>query len=261
MEGSLGRAVCVLTGASRGFGRALAGLLAPLLAPGSLLVLSARSDEALRQVEAELGAGRLGLRVVRVPADLGAEAGLQQLLGCVRELPRPEGLQRLLLINNAGTLGDVSKGFVDLADSAEVNDYWALNLTSTLCLTSNILKAFQDSPGLHKTVVNISSLCALQPFKGWALYCAGKAARDMMFQVLATEEPSVRVLSYAPGPLDTDMQHTARETSVDPELRLRLQELKTKGELVDCGLSAQKLLNLLQKDTFKSGAHVDFYDE
>lgn len=99
----------------------------------------------------------------------------------------------------SGTLGDVSKGFVDLADPAEVNNYWALNLTSMLCLTSSILKAFPDSPGLSRTVVNISSLCALQPFKGWGLYCSGKAARDMMFQVLAAEEPGVRVLSYAPG--------------------------------------------------------------
>lgn len=101
-EGSLGRTLCVLTGASRGFGRALALLLAPLLSPGSVLVLTARNDEALRQLEAELGAGRPGLRVVRVPADLGAEAGVQRLLGALHELPRPEGLQRVLLINNAG---------------------------------------------------------------------------------------------------------------------------------------------------------------
>ncbi|XP_076990671.1 sepiapterin reductase [Tamandua tetradactyla] len=260
MEGGLGRAVCVLTGASRGFGRVLAPLLAPLLSPGSTMVISARNDEALRKLEAELGAGWPGLRVVRVPADLGAEAGLQQLLGALRELPRPEGLQRLLLINNAGTLGDVSKGFVDLADPAEMNSYWALNLTSMLCLTSSILKSFPGCPGLSRIVVNISSLCALEPFKGWAMYCAGKAARDMMFRVLAAEEPTVRVLSYAPGPLDTDMQQLARETSVDPDLRERLQALKRKGELVDCRTSAQKLLSLLLKDTFESGAHVDFYN-
>lgn len=260
-EGVLGRTVCVLTGASRGFGRALALLLARLLSPGSLLVLTARNDEALRQLEAEVGAEQSGLRVVRVPVDLGTDAGVQQLLGTLRGLPGPEGLQRLLLINNAGTLGDVSKGFVNLDDPAEVNNYWALNLTSTLCLTSSILKTFPDSPGLSRTVVNISSLCALQPFKGWVLYCAGKAARDMMFQVLAAEEPSVRVLSYAPGPLDTDMQQLARETSMDPDLRKSLQELKTKGQLVDCRASAQKLLSLLQEDVFKSGAHVDFYDK
>lgn len=100
--GSLGRAVCLLTGASRGFGRALAPFLAQLLSPGSVLLLSARSDDALQEVEAELGAGRPGLRVLRVPADLGSDAGLQQLLRALRELPRPEGLQRLLLINNAG---------------------------------------------------------------------------------------------------------------------------------------------------------------
>ncbi|XP_027284541.1 sepiapterin reductase isoform X2 [Cricetulus griseus] len=260
-EGGLGCTVCVLTGASRGFGRALAPLLARLLSPGSVLLLSARSDLALLQLEEELCTQHPGLRVLRAAADLGTEAGVQQLLCTVRKLPRPEGLQRLLLINNAGTLGDISKGFLDVSDPAEVNNYWALNLTSMLCLTSGTLNAFPDSPGLSKTVVNISSLCALEPFKGWGLYCAGKAARDMLYQVLAAEEPSVRVLSYAPGPLDTDMQQLARETSKDPELRTRLQELKSKGKLVDCGSSAQKLLTLLQKNTFQSGAHIDFYDK
>uniref|UniRef100_A0A8D2JPB7 Sepiapterin reductase n=1 Tax=Sciurus vulgaris TaxID=55149 RepID=A0A8D2JPB7_SCIVU len=203
-EGGFGRTLCVLTGASRGFGRALATLLARLLSPGSVWRQSWWRSTP-------------GLRVVPVPADLGSDAGLQQLLGALRDLPRPEGLQRLLLINNAATLGDISKVFQTLSDPAE-------------------------------------------PFKGWTLYCAGKAARTMMFQVLAAEEPSVRVLSYAPGALDTDMQLLARETTVDLDLRKRLQDMKTNGELVDCGMSAQKLLNLLQRDTFESGAHVDFYD-
>lgn len=85
---------------------------------------------------------------------------------------------------------------------------------------------------------------------------------------LVTPPPSTytaRVLSpLSPqllGPLDTDMQQEARETSVDPELRKNLQELKTQGRLVDCKVSAQKLLDLLQKDQFASGAHIDFYDE
>lgn len=72
LKGGLGRVACVLTGASRGFGRTLALLLAPMLSPGSMLVLSARNDEALQQLEAELGTGQPGLRVVRVPADLGS---------------------------------------------------------------------------------------------------------------------------------------------------------------------------------------------
>lgn len=138
--------------------------------------------------------------MVWVPADLGTKAGLQRLLGDLCELPRPKSLQEKLMINNADTLGDVFKGFVDLADPAAMNSYWALNLTSVLCLTSSILKAFPDSPGLSRTVVNISSLRVLHPFKSWTLHCAKKATGKMMFQILATEEPSVRELSYAPGP-------------------------------------------------------------
>lgn len=187
--------------------------------------------------------------------------GYLEELGRAGREESPACPELLLRVGFSGSLGDVSKGFVDLSDSTQVNNYWALNLTSMLCLTSSVLKAFPASPGLNRTVVNISSLCALQPFKGWALYCAGKAARDMLFQVLALEEPNVRVLNYAPGPLDTDMQQLARETSMDPDMRKGLQELKAKGKLVDCKVSAQKLLSLLQKDEFKSGAHVDFYDK
>ncbi|XP_036607367.1 sepiapterin reductase-like [Trichosurus vulpecula] len=258
MEGILGRTLCIVTGASRGFGRSLALLLAPRLAAGSVLMLTARNKEALRTLSDELGKAKPDLQVLCVSADLGSEAGLQRLL---EALPRPPDLQRLLLINNAGSLGDVSKNVVDFADPAEVNDYWALNVTSTLCLTSGVLRAFPPSPGLKRTVVNISSLCAVKPFKSWSLYCAGKAARNMMFSVLAEEEPSVRVLSYAPGPLDTDMQQEAGQRTKDLDVREAVSKLRERQSLLDCAVSAQKLLDLLVGDTFESGAHIDFFDK
>ncbi|KFQ24701.1 Sepiapterin reductase, partial [Mesitornis unicolor] len=167
---------------------------------------------------------------------------------------------RLLLVNNAGSLGDISKSFLDLTDPDEINSYFAFNVTSALCLTSTALQAFGQRPGSSRMVVNVSSLCALKPFKNWALYCSGKAARDMMFQVLALEEPDVRVLNYAPGPLDTDMQLLARTKTADPEMRQYFQSLQESGQLIDCTVSAQKLLRLLEEDTFSSGAHVDFYN-
>ncbi|NXA49913.1 SPRE reductase, partial [Nothocercus julius] len=160
----------------------------------------------------------------------------------------------------AGSLGDVSKTFVDLTDPDEINSYLAFNVTSALCLTSAALRAFGKRPGARRAVVNVSSLCAVKPFRTWALYCGGKAARDMVFQVLALEEPDVRVLSYAPGPLDTDMQLLARTKTGDAEMREHFQGLHERGELIDCDVSAQKLLRLLEEDAFPSGAHVDFYD-
>nr|XP_033809447.1 sepiapterin reductase [Geotrypetes seraphini] len=257
----LGRALCVLSGASRGLGRSLALQLCPQLGAGSVLLLLARNEQALVELEAELK-GRCPEVLVRcvAQADLATEAGLQRALSAVRELAGAGEVQQLIVVNNAGSLGNVSKFFVDFSDPVEVNNYFALNITSALCLTSTVLQKFPKHSGLRRTVVNISSLCALQPFKSWTLYCTGKAARDMMFQVLAVEEPDVRVISYAPGPLNTDMQELARTESGDLELCQMLIDLKNKGGLIDCDVSSQKLVKLLLEDKFESGAHIDFYD-
>ncbi|NXL77112.1 SPRE reductase, partial [Leptocoma aspasia] len=245
--------------------------LAPQLGPGAVLLLLARSAEALAELAAELRAGATGsdtgsdsgsaeLRVQSVAADLGCEEGLRRAGAALRELLQDSSFGRLLLVNNAGSLGDISKSFLDLTDLQEINTYFSFNISSALCLTSTALRAFGARPGCSRTVVNISSLCAQEPFPSWALYCSGKAARDMMFRVLALEEPGLRVLSYAPGPLDTDMQLLARTRTADLGMRQHFQRLQEKGQLIDSSVSAQKLLRLLQEDSFPSGAHVDFYD-
>lgn len=84
-------------------------------------------------------------------------------------------------------------------DMDEVDRYMSMNVSSVLCLTAGILQMFPARAGLRRCVVNVSSLCAVQPFPSWVLYCTGKAARDMMFRVLAKEESELRVLNYAPG--------------------------------------------------------------
>lgn len=80
-----------------------------------------------------------------------------------------------------------------------MNSYLSLNVSSALALTAGMLKVFPCRPGLQWSVVNISSLFAVQPLPNWVLYCSAKAARKMMFCVLAEEEANVKVLSYSPG--------------------------------------------------------------
>ena len=53
----------------------------------------------------------------------------------------------------------------------------------------------------------------------FGLLISGKATRDMMFRVLALEEPKLQVLNYAPGPLNTNMQVEARTLTGDDDLR------------------------------------------
>ena len=126
-----------------------------------------------------------------------------------------------------------------------------------------------------KVIVNVSSLAAIQAFPSWGVYCSGKgiafhntandllpAARDMLHKVLAEEEAksNVRVLNYAPGPLDTEMQRITRETCSDETLRATFAKMYEEGKLVSPDDSAQKLLLLLDEDNYTQGQHIDYFD-
>jgi sepiapterin reductase len=124
-------------------------------------------------------------------------------------------------------------------------------------------------------VVNVSSLTAIMAAPAMSLYCAGKSARDMFHLVLAEEQRKkwgsttaearreIRVLNYAPGPLDTDMQSAIRAAeAANASLGRAYTDMKENGQLVDMDKSAEKLVKLVRtKGAFVSGAHVDYYDE
>uniref|UniRef100_UPI003AACE37D sepiapterin reductase-like n=1 Tax=Centroberyx gerrardi TaxID=166262 RepID=UPI003AACE37D len=258
----LGRALCIITGASRGFGRTVSREISRLFKPGSVLVLAARSSDDLRALQADLaaaGADGTGLVVQCVVADLGGKEGVESVIRASKEAASVD-IDHLILVNNAASLGDVSRYAKSFIDMSEVDSYLSLNVSSALCLTAGVLQAFPQRPGLRRTVVNVTSLCALQPFPSWVLYCTGKAAREMMFRVLAEEEPDLRVLNYAPGPLDTAMQAEARSSTADPSIRQSFSAMFSQGQLLSCEASCAKLMKLLLEDEYASGAHLDFYD-
>ncbi|XP_056259984.1 sepiapterin reductase a [Seriola aureovittata] len=258
----LGRALCIITGASRGFGRTAAREMSRRMKPRSVLVLVARTGDDLRSLQAELAEseeGRAGLVAECVAADLGQAEGVESVVRASKER-FCQDIDHIILVNNAASLGDVSRYTKSFTNMAEVNSYLSLNVSSCLCLTASILQAFPQRPGLRRTVINISSLCALKPFRSWGLYCTGKAARDMMFKVLAEEEPDLRVLNYSPGPLDTDMLTEARTRTVDPTLRKSFTDMFAQGQVLTCEQSCAKLMKLLLDDSYTSGDHVDIYD-
>uniref|UniRef100_A0A3Q2XFT8 Sepiapterin reductase-like n=1 Tax=Hippocampus comes TaxID=109280 RepID=A0A3Q2XFT8_HIPCM len=246
---TLGRCMCIITGASKGFGRALAHLVLNYLKTGSVLLLVARSRPLLQQLKEELLQNLKDMQEITIfctVADLSTKEGVEDTVAMARQQSLKE-IDHVLLINNAASLGDISP-FENFTELERVNSYLAFNVSSVLALTAGMLQAFPPRAGLQWSVVNCSSMFAVQALPSWVLYCTAKAARDMMFRVLAVENPNVKVLSYAPGPMDTQMQEDIR----------RLTGIQY--HLHPCRDSAAKLMRLLLDNDFVTACHVDFFD-
>lgn len=254
----------VVTGASRGLGQALCVGLAEKFGGDLMIVGMARSEDGLKKTAAKVDGVNSKTKFIPIVMDLStADAGgLSSALDLTFKREGTSGSpKRALIIHNAGSLGHL-KYLRDQQDLTHAVEYFRFNVSSVISLNAIFLDYMKTHhPRTSLEVVNISSLCALQPFKSWGLYCSGKAARDMLFRVLAAEEPDITVLNYAPGPLDNEMQATARSATADQELRSAFANMKDEGKLLSCEESARKFVRILDVKKFKSGDHVDYYDE
>ena len=192
--------VAIVTGASRGLGRALADALA---AAGYQLIVDARDGAALRATAAELRA-RYDLpasRVHPIAGDITDAAHRADLAAAARAAG---GVS--LLVNNAGTLG-VSP-LPALADypPADLLAAFEINVVAPIALTQLLLP---DLRRLGGAVLSVTSDAAIEAYAGWGGYGAAKAALEQACHVLAAEEPAVRVWWVDPGDLRTQMHQQA----------------------------------------------------
>lgn len=257
----------IITGASRGFGRALTLSLVQISAPLHLRITASLSSASqLASLSAEIKEQRasrqLKTTVECMTADLSDTKGLATTSSLLFSAPNAEAYSHMVFINNHGSLGQLS--LAGTHDPMKMATAFDINVTSSCFLASEAIKLSKSlAADTHCQLVNVSSLCALQPFQSWSIYCAGKAAREMYYRTMAEElrGTNVKTLNYAPGPLDTDMQKEIREgADVHEETRQYFVDMKAKGTLVSPEASAAKLVRVLLKNSFESGAHVDYYD-
>jgi len=124
-----------------------------------------------------------------------------------------ENASEVLLINNAGNLGEI--GWMGKIADQPVRHGLILNLVSPAILCNRFLKQTQIA-GLKRSILNISSGAAQNPYDGWAMYCSSKAGLDMLSETIALErklagDTLTRIFSVAPGVIDTPMQDTIRK--------------------------------------------------
>jgi NAD(P)-dependent dehydrogenase (short-subunit alcohol dehydrogenase family) len=184
--------IALITGASRGLGRAAAHALARR--GWSLIVDARRADD--------LADAMRGLAdVVALPGDVtdpGHRAGLAAAVG------RAGGLD--VLVNNASRLGPSPQPLLRDYPLDELGRVYESNVVAPLALIQLLTAPLAAAAG---TIVNVSSDAAVEAYPGWGGYGSSKAALDQLTAVLAAEEPSLRCYAFDPGDMRTDMHQQA----------------------------------------------------
>jgi len=190
--------LAVITGASRGLGRILAGFLAR---QGHILIITARGEADLRKAAAELSS--TGSPVVSIPGDVSDGAHRRRILEAAERWGRID-----LLVNNASDLGDTPLPPLGKAARETFRRVLEVNTIAPLALIQEALPLLMRSHGL---VVNISSDAAVGGYQGWGMYGSSKAALDLVTKTIAAElrEDGVAVVSVDPGDMRTKMQQDA----------------------------------------------------
>ena len=181
--------VAVITGASRGLGRALAVELADR---GWRLVVDARSvaDLATKLPQATVLEG-----------DVTDDGHRRDLAAAV------EGLGRLdLLVNNASDLGPSPLPALSGVPLAAARVVFETNVVAPLALIQRLLPPLRRTGGC---LLDLSSDAAAEAYAGWGVYGASKAALDQLTAVLGVEEPHVRTYAVDPGDMRTAMHQAA----------------------------------------------------
>jgi NAD(P)-dependent dehydrogenase (short-subunit alcohol dehydrogenase family) len=190
--------IALVTGASRGLGRALA---AGLAREGYDLILDARDGPALAAAARAIGSDGSSGAVTAIAGDVTDPAHRADLR---RAAEAAGGLD--LLVNNAGTLGASPPPALADYPVTALRAAFEVNVIAPLALTQLVLPLLRARGG---AVLNVTSDAAVEAYAGWGGYGATKAALEQASHVLAAEELAVRVWWADPGDLRTDMHQAA----------------------------------------------------
>lgn len=192
MEKLLDGKVAIITGGSKGIGKATAELF---VQEGASIVICARGEEALRRTEAELNA--MGGNVLAIQADIGSVEDCKRVFeAAIRGFGKLD-----ILVNNAGVS---SMQTIDNISDEEFFRVMNTNLVGTFNFCREAIKFM--GPNHCGAIVNVSSTTSLRPLGGVA-YVASKHAINGMTRSIGLQYAGtgIRCNCVCPGPTNTEM--------------------------------------------------------
>ena len=235
--GSLNGKVAIVTGASRGIGRAIAEVFAR---EGARVVICGRKQETLNQV-----AGEIGPSVKPIACHVGRADQIDNLLGVTaREFGAVD-----ILVNNAAT--NISFGPCLEVEEAQFDKMIEINLKSAFRLVKAIAPGMCDRGS--GSIINIASVAGLRPQRYSLLYSMTKAALIMMTKSYALElgPKGVRVNAIAPGLIQTALSEHYWKDKAQRDAVLSKQPLPRLGQPADVAELA--LLLASEKGSYITG--------
>jgi len=225
------KSLYIVTGCSKGLGKALVDQL--VLSGENLVVGISRSGMEEKD------------NFLPIILDLG---NTELLISKIDKIFSEGDFQRIVLINNAGWIGEIAP--LGKLDPAGIGQIHTINLIAPSILMNEFVHRYKDVKA-EKLVINISSGAAQKAIDGWSGYCSSKAALNQL-SLVAEEESrlhkwGIKYYALSPGIVDTGMQHDIRSSAPENFSRRDVfRSYKSEGELSTPEEVALQVLYLIE---------------
>jgi benzil reductase ((S)-benzoin forming) len=224
-----------ITGSSSGLGKAIAEKV--LLRDGAMVFGFARKKTIQHP------------RYHHHYVDLSVVEDVQQIVF----QPATAEIKLIALINNAGTLGEITT--IGNLPADTITNSYHVNIVTPHLLMNQFLLVFSEVENANKCIINVSSGAANTPYQGWGVYCATKSALDMLTKVAAAEQQllpqnkATRIMAIAPGVMDTGMQQQIRNADISNfPAKNKFVDLHKNQQLYDVQDVAAKYISIVLND-------------